>query len=188
MKNKYVKIVLLCLRNLTELTETAVANRIQQAGRALNGSNVSNTSVCQTPVVTLATCQSVEAKRSFIQANVKWKQQKSLKCCSFPSSNMKKMPNAPDNCDDCILSNLFSICYTLTSHLYLFFIFFLFFPPNSSWRKSPLCFITTKTNVSDQVESEQGRMSEISVINKKEMAPAMRLLRRLGLRLKVRPL
>lgn len=71
MKNKYAKIVLLCLRNLTELTETAVANRIQQAGRALNASNVSNTSVCQTPVVTLATCQSVEPKRSFIQANVK---------------------------------------------------------------------------------------------------------------------
>lgn len=34
MKNKYVKIV---LGNLTELTETAVANLIQQAGRALNG-------------------------------------------------------------------------------------------------------------------------------------------------------
>lgn len=121
-KIKMWKLVSFCLRNLTELTE---------AGRAPNGLKVSNTPICQAPVVTLATCQSVELKWSFIQANVKWKQQKSLKCCLFPSSNMKKCPAlliaaTTASTPICLASARLSLLIFIYSSCSFFF---LFFPP-----------------------------------------------------------
>lgn len=124
MKHECVKIDLICFRDVIEVSET-VAKLTE-----LNGLNVSSGDIGH-----VSQCWARE-QLSPGQRRVKTAQEPQVLLVSFFKQG--KMPNTPDHCDDGMHSNLFSICSTLTPHLYLFFMFFFFFQTAAGGSRFPV--------------------------------------------------
>lgn len=120
--NTFVKIGLICFRNVIKLT-VIVANPIQQLNQhwVLWISPILHLPNPSGDFSHVSECWSKVLLNSG-QCQVKTAAEPQVLLVAF--FKHEKMPNAPNDCDDCIHSNLFSICYTLTSHLYLFSTFF----------------------------------------------------------------